>query len=118
MPIENLLPREQGYDSAIHRTFQRWAQCSVFPCIRAVPAAECAELGGVKWEWQSADCALGKARLGGCHWPEPHRPGHGAPLSVVASGANVHDAKLRVRTLERIVVASPAAAGDPAPKGV
>jgi len=25
---------------------------------------ECEELGGVDWEWQAADCALGKARLG------------------------------------------------------
>ena len=31
------------------------------------------------------------------------------------SGANVHDAKLRVQTLERIVVARPATAGDAAP---
>jgi hypothetical protein len=25
----------------------------------------CDELGGVKWEWQAADGAMGKARLGG-----------------------------------------------------
>ena len=26
---------------------------------------ECEELGGVDWEWQAADGAMGKARLGG-----------------------------------------------------
>ena len=25
----------------------------------------CEELGGVDWEWQAADGAMGKARLGG-----------------------------------------------------
>ena len=25
----------------------------------------CEELGGVDWEWQSADCSMGKARFGG-----------------------------------------------------
>ena len=25
----------------------------------------CGELGGVQWEWQSADGAMGKARFGG-----------------------------------------------------
>ena len=28
-------------------------------------AKACEELGGVDWQWQSADCALGKARHGG-----------------------------------------------------
>jgi hypothetical protein len=26
---------------------------------------ECAELKGVQWKWQAADCMLGKARFGG-----------------------------------------------------
>ena len=26
---------------------------------------ECEELGAVEWQWQAADCAMGKARFGG-----------------------------------------------------
>jgi transposase len=37
--------------------------------------------------------------------------GRGVPLSVIASGANVHDVKLLPATLERIVVARPQAPG-------
>ena len=35
---------------------------------------ECAELGAVEWEWQAADCAMGKARLGGFNRPQPYGP--------------------------------------------
>ena len=37
----------------------------IFEKIWAVLVAECDEIGGVKWEWQSADAMLGKARFGG-----------------------------------------------------
>ena len=73
----NHLPRELGDDSTIHRTFQRWVGLGVFRRIWAALAEECAELGGVNWAWQSADCAMGKARLGGCGWPQPHGPRQG-----------------------------------------
>ena len=61
----NRLPKEYGDDSTIHRTFQRWVERGVFSHIWAVLAQRCGELGGVDWEWQAADAALGKARLGG-----------------------------------------------------
>ena len=61
----NRLPKELGDDSAVHRTFQRWVQLGVFDRIWAVVQTHCAELGGVNWEWQSADGALRKARMGG-----------------------------------------------------
>ena len=61
----NHLPRELGDDSTIHRTFQRWEELGVLKRIWSMLIAECEELGGVEWEWQAADCALGKARLGG-----------------------------------------------------
>ena len=61
----NQLPKEFGDDSSVHRTFQRWVQLKVFDQIWAVLQSECDELGGVDWEWQSADGAMGKARLGG-----------------------------------------------------
>ena len=71
----NHLPRELGDDSTIHRTFQRWVGCGALEGIWAALIEECEELGGVDWEWQSADCSMGKARFGGRHWTQPHRPG-------------------------------------------
>lgn len=61
----NQLPKDLGDDSTIHRTFQRWESCGLFPRIWAVIQSYCDELGGVDWEWQSADAAMGKARMGG-----------------------------------------------------
>ena len=71
----NRLPRELGDDSTIHRTFQRWVELRVLEGIWAVLVEGCEELGGVDWEWQSVDCSMGKARLGGRHWTQSHRPG-------------------------------------------
>ena len=53
----NRLPKELGDDSTIHRTFQRWVQLGVLEGVWAVLVEE--------WEWQAADCAMGKARFGG-----------------------------------------------------
>ena len=64
----NHLPRELGDDSAIHLTFQRWVGCGVLEGIWAALVEGCEELGGVDWEWQSADCSMGKARFGGEPW--------------------------------------------------
>lgn len=61
----NKLPSFLGDDSTIHRTFQRWESAGVFPGIWAVIQSRCEELGGVEWEWQSADASMGKARSGG-----------------------------------------------------
>jgi transposase len=61
----NHLPEEFGDDSSVHRTMQRWIAGGVFEEIWGVLIESCAELGGVNWEWQSADAAMGKARLGG-----------------------------------------------------
>jgi putative transposase len=71
----NQLPKEFGDDSSVHRTFQRWVEREVFERIWGVLVADCAELGGVDWEWQSADAALGKARLGGIWWAPTRRTG-------------------------------------------
>lgn len=61
----NQLPKEFGDDSSVHRTFQRWIGLKVIDRIWAALVSDCEELGGVDWEWQSADGAMGKARLGG-----------------------------------------------------
>jgi putative transposase len=61
----NQLPAKFGDDSSVHRTMQRWIAKGVFERIWAVLIENCEELGGVNWEWQSADGAMGKARFGG-----------------------------------------------------
>src|SRR5262245_43944984 len=61
----NQLPERFPDDSSVHRTFQRWVRAGVFERIWAALVRRSAELGGVDWEWQSADGMLGKARLGG-----------------------------------------------------
>jgi len=61
----NQLPRKFGDDSSVHRTMQRWIAKDVFDRLWAVLVENCDELGGVGWQWQSADGAMGKARFGG-----------------------------------------------------
>jgi putative transposase len=61
----NQLPERFPDDSSVHRTFQRWVRLGVFARIWSTLVASCAELGGVDWEWQAVDGAMGKARLGG-----------------------------------------------------
>ena len=61
----NQLPKQFGDDSSVHRTMQRWVLKDVFARLWSVLIENCEELGGVNWEWQSADGAMGKARFGG-----------------------------------------------------
>lgn len=116
----NQLPNEFPDDSSVHRTFQRWQQLGVLDCIWAALVEECEELGGVDWQWQSADTAMAKARFSGDEiGPNPTdrakagtkrsllTEADGGLLAVVVAGANVHDAKLLEKTLEAVVVESP-----------
>ena len=80
----NRLPRELRDDSTIHRTFQRWVELGVLERIWAMLIEECEELGGVDWEWQSVDCAMGKARFGGIQSAATPRIGG----RQIASGAS------------------------------
>jgi putative transposase len=61
----NQLPEEFGDDSSVHRTMQRWIARGVLKRLWAVLIGNCEELGGVNWQWQSGDGAMGKARFGG-----------------------------------------------------
>jgi transposase len=69
----NQLPERFPDDSSVHRTFQRWVRLGLFERLWAVLLEQCADLGGVDWEWQAADGAMGKARLGGTR-SAPTRP--------------------------------------------
>jgi putative transposase len=62
----NHLPKDEfPDDSSVHRTLQRWIEKGVLDLIWARMIEECEELGGVDFEWQAADGAMGKARFGG-----------------------------------------------------
>src|SRR5688572_20794756 len=61
----NQLPAEFGDDASVHRTFQRWVGRGVLGRLWALLVEACQELAGVDWQWQSFDCAMGKARHGG-----------------------------------------------------
>ena len=61
----NQLPKQFGDDSPVHRHFQRWCQQGLFARLWAVLVQACDELNGVDWQWQAADSAVGKARMGG-----------------------------------------------------
>jgi putative transposase len=117
----NRLPQEFPDDSSVHRTFQRWERLKVWDCIWAALVASCFELGGVNWEWQAADTAMAKARMGGDDiGPNPTdrakkgtkrsllTEADGGPLAAVVAGANVHDTKLLSDTIEAVIVERPA----------
>jgi len=61
----NHLPREFGDDSSVHRTFTRWREKGLLQRFWGLLVEACEELAAVDWEWQAADCRLGKARFGG-----------------------------------------------------
>ena len=71
----NQLPESLGSDRTAHRYFQRWVNNGVFQKIWKKLTRACDELGGVDWQWQSADGALGKARFGGIKWARTRRIG-------------------------------------------
>ena len=78
----NELPKEFGDDASVHRTFQRWVARGVIDRIWAVLVEACCELGGVEWDWQSFDCALGKARHGGIKSDRTQPTGRSAAASA------------------------------------
>jgi putative transposase len=59
------LPKPFGDDSTVHRHCQQWCQRGLMVRRWAVLVAACADLGGLDWQWQAADTAMGKARMGG-----------------------------------------------------
>lgn len=61
----NHLPKDFPDDSVVHSAFQRWVRLGVLERLWAVVQTACGELGGVDWEWQAADGALRKSRMGG-----------------------------------------------------
>jgi putative transposase len=114
------LPAEFGDDSSVHRTMQRWVAKGVLPRVWGLLLTACGERNGINWDWQSFDCALGKARHGGDQvGPNPTdrakngtkrgvlTEADGGPVAVVIAPANRHDSLLLQDGLEAVVVEPP-----------
>lgn len=59
------LPRSLGAASTVHDRFQEWREAGVFEKIWKKGLLEYDARKGIDWEWQSMDCAITKAPLGG-----------------------------------------------------
>jgi putative transposase len=121
----NALPRELGASSTVHDRFQEWEQAGLFVALWQAGLSEYDEIEGIQWEWQSVDGAMTKAPFGkGATGPNPTdrakrgvkrsllTDGSGIPLALVVDGANRHDSKLLVATLDGIVIARPEPSED------
>lgn len=116
----NALPRAMSASSMVHARFQAWSAAGVFTAIWRAELREFDEVVGLDWTWQALDGVMTKAPLGGtASGRNPtdrskqgvkrslHTEGAGIPLAVAVDGANRHDMKLLVATLDGIVVARP-----------
>jgi putative transposase len=121
----NALPREIGASSTVHDRYQEWERLGFFEELWRAGLLEYDELEGIEWEWQAIDGAMTKAPLGrGATGKNPTdrakmgtkrsmlTDGAGIPLAVAVEGANRHDSRLLVATLDGLVVARPAPEGE------
>ncbi len=116
----NALPRELGASSTVHDRFQEWDRQGFFKVLWQAGLEAYDELQGIAWEWQSVDGAMTKAPFGstatGATPTDRGKQGSkrslltdgaGIPLALVVDGANRHDVKLLVATVDGIVIARP-----------
>jgi putative transposase len=117
----NALPREMAASSTVHDRYQEWQRLGFFEQLWRAGLAEYDELEGIEWEWQALDGVMTKAPLGrdatGKNPTDRAKmgtkrsmltDGAGIPLAVAVEGANRHDSKLLVATLDGLVIARPA----------
>lgn len=106
--------------STVHDRFRQWVKAGVFEKAWKVMLEYYDFEVGIAWKWQALDGVLTKAPLGGeATGPSPVDRGksgtkrsvltdqRGAPLSVVVTGANTHDKKVALETIDAIVVPRP-----------
>ena len=121
----NALPRQMGASSTVHDRYQEWERLGFFEQLWQAGLLEYDEMEGIEWEWQAMDGAMTKAPLGrGASGKNPTdrakmgtkrsmlTDGAGIPLAVAVEGANRHDSRLLVATLDGLVVARPAREGE------
>ena len=113
-------PTEFGSGSTLHRRFQQWRTRGVFKRLCRLLLREYDDKLGILWVWQALDSASTKAPLGGektgKNPTDRAKLGtkrhvvcdqRGAPLGLVVSGANRHDKKVALQTVDAITVARP-----------
>ncbi len=116
----NARPRELGARSTVHARFQAWERAGFFTAGWEAPLQAFDEWIGIAWDWQALDGALTNAPCGAAaSGPNPPEratrgvkrslltDGAGIPLAVAVDGANRHDMKLVVATLDGIVGTRP-----------
>jgi putative transposase len=98
-------PKERfGSPGSIYEYFRQWLRQGFFLTLWKAGLLEYDELKGIEWEWQSIDGAMTKAPMAlesvgrnptdrGKKGTKRHIlvDGRGAPLALVATGANRHD---------------------------
>ena len=113
-------PKEFGSGSPLHRPVQQWQRRGVFTRLWRLLVREYDDKLGILWVWQALDSASTKAPLGGKKTGKnPTDRGklgtkrhvvtdqRGAPLGLVVTGANRHDKKVALQTVDAIVVERP-----------
>lgn len=114
-------PKEFGSGSTLHRRFQQWRRRGVFIRLWRLLLREYDAKRGILWVWQALDSASTKAPLGGKKTgknpTDRSKLGtkrhvvcdqRGAPLGLCVTGANRHDKKAALHTVDAIAVARPA----------
>ena len=114
------LPRSLGAPSTVHDRFQAWVEAGLFKTLWATGLLEYNTDVGLCFTWQSIDGAMTKAPLGGeATGPNPTDRGKkgtkrhllvegaGLPISLVVTGANVHDKRQVEAVLEEMLLPPP-----------
>jgi putative transposase len=115
------LPRQEyAPASTIHGIYSKWVKAGVFQQAWKALLRYYDENPGILWKWQSLECAMTKAPLGGeATGPNPvdrAKSGtkrslltdkRGTPLSIVVTSANTHDKRVAIETLDSIIVERP-----------
>jgi putative transposase len=115
------LPRaEYAPKSTVWGRFKQWAEAGVFQQAWLLVLVYYDLELGIEWKWQAMDGVITKAPLGGeATGPSPVdrakagtkrsvlSDGRGAPLAVVAAGANVPDQTLALETVDSTAIERP-----------
>lgn len=114
------LPDRFGSGSTCHGRFQQWCADGVFERVFERLVQFYDRRKRIQWSWTSLDSAIVKAPKGGdLTGPNPTdrakkgvkrhvlTDGRGVPIGVQISGANVHDKRMAVQTVDAVIVRAP-----------
>jgi putative transposase len=107
------IPPELAPGSTAHDYYQHWAELGIFEQLWDLAVQVYDDLIGLERAWQSVDCAMTKAPLGGEKTGKNptdrgklgakrslQTDGNGIPIGLAIGGANTHDTKLLQETIE------------------